>query len=489
MGFSEYSIERVGREFAGAKLGDPRLARRASAVATALARKPSAPLPRALGTSAALEGAYRLMNNQRVTFDLLQQAHADETARRARETSAVLVLHDTTDATFPDHDPDEIGYLPTGKAGFLFHVSLVLDASRWRDAIGVIHGETIHRPQRSKRTGKKKASGRESVIDAARESARWWRGVEAAGQRLQGCNEVIHVADRESDSYELMHRCLESGHRFVFRARVAERRGRIADGDVSTWSTVKAIADASEGVLQREVVLSRRAKKSAPGMNRGNPPRAGRNAALCFSASRVELPRPQYLQAPFPKTLAVNLVHVIERCPPESESPVQWLLYTTEPIDTPEQVARIVDIYRTRWTIEEFNAALKTGCAYEARQFESRHALLNMLALSLPVACELLALRSRARDCPDAPATTVLRWSQIEVLRTMGPTKLSDSPSAREALLAVAALGGHLKNNGEPGWKILMRGMRDLLDYEAAWLAGRQSVGARDQQTNVRGDL
>ena len=54
----------------------------------------------------------------------------------------------------------------------------------------------------------------------------------------------------------------------------------------------------------------------------------------------------------------------------------------------------MVDGYRTRWVIEEFNAALKTGCAYEARQFESRDALLTMLALSLPVACEVLWLRS-----------------------------------------------------------------------------------------------
>ena len=36
---------------------------------------------------------------------------------------------------------------------------------------------------------------------------------------------------------------------------------------------------------------------------------------------------------------------------------------TTEPIDTVEQVLRIVDWYRARWVIEEFFKALKTGCA------------------------------------------------------------------------------------------------------------------------------
>ena len=30
-----------------------------------------------------------------------------------------------------------------------------------------------------------------------------------------------------------------------------------------------------------------------------------------------------------------------------------------------------MNIYRTRWTIEEFFKALKTGCLYEQREFES----------------------------------------------------------------------------------------------------------------------
>jgi hypothetical protein len=37
-------------------------------------------------------------------------------------------------------------------------------------------------------------------------------------------------------------------------------------------------------------------------------------------------------------------------------------------------------------------------------------------------------------------------------------------------------LGGHVKHDGEPGWHVLMRGMRTLLAYEAAWLAAVESV-------------
>jgi hypothetical protein len=38
--------------------------------------------------------------------------------------------------------------------------------------------------------------------------------------------------------------------------------------------------------------------------------------------------------------------------------------------------------------------------------------------------------------------------------------------TARAALLAVAQLGGHINNNGEPSWIVLGRGFQKLLDLE-----------------------
>lgn len=48
---------------------------------------------------------------------------------------------------------------------------------------------------------------------------------------------------------------------------------------------------------------------------------------------------------------------------------------------------------------------------------------------------------------------------------------LTTKPTAREAMLAVAALGGHRTNNGDPGRLVLGRGMRDLLLLELGWKA------------------
>jgi hypothetical protein len=46
-------------------------------------------------------------------------------------------------------------------------------------------------------------------------------------------------------------------------------------------------------------------------------------------------------------------------------------------------------------------------------------------------------------------------------------------------MLAIAALGGHIKNNGDPGWLVLGRGYEKLLVLERGWLAARRK--RRDQ--------
>jgi len=87
---------------------------------------------------------------------------------------------------------------------------------------------------------------------------------------------------------------------------------------------------------------------------------------------------------------------------------------------------------------------------------ESYEALRIALALFLPIAVRLLALRDAARTEPDA-ACVALSARQLQLLRACGRTTLSATPSNKEVLLALAALAGHLRNNGPPGWILLGR--------------------------------
>ena len=60
----------------------------------------------------------------------------------------------------------------------------------------------------------------------------------------------------------------------------------------------------------------------------------------------------------------------------------------------------------------------------------------------------------------------MLSADQITILRAVSKRKLSQRPTADDALFAVAALGGHIKNNGLPGWQTLGQGFQQLLILE-----------------------
>jgi len=173
----------------------------------------------------------------------------------------------------------------------------------------------------------------------------------------------------------------------------------------------------------------------------------------------------------------VTAVEAVEKNPPSGQEPVQWLLLTTERCETIDDALRVVDWYRARWVIEEYFKALKTGCRYEARQFSTAHALLNMLAVTLPIATQLLALRHLSRHRPEAKALIVFTAQQLSLLAALLPkANITADSSVHAALMAVAKLGGHLKRNGAPGWLVLYRGYTRLHHAEAGWQAMR-SVG------------
>jgi hypothetical protein len=469
MEMSDETVGRIVEEFAGLDLGDPRRTRRITKIAAAMAKHPQASLPSALGTAADLEAAYRLLNNEQVDFDDLLAEHRDRTISRAEEAGDVLALHDTTTCTFEHADPREIGYLPTGKAGFFVHTSLIVDARRHRRPLGVLHIEPVWRTQRSGRGSRKtKVSGQEAARWKGRESERWVRSVQECSEHLDGCS-VVHVMDREADKFELCSHMLEQRQRFVVRSR---HNRRLTEGEADDF--LREALHKAPIVAERDVYLSRREGSTAPRSQKLMPARQARMATLSIAAAQVTIRRPKNVAEPHPKSLCLNVVLVRELNAPVGQPPVDWALLTSEPIDTTEQVERIVDIYRLRWVIEEFFKALKTGCIYQERMFESRHALLNVLATSVPIAVELLWMRSRVGDDPSAPAKEIVTSAQLEVLRNMAHRPLPMNPTAGQVLLAIAGLGGHLKRNGAPGWQVLGRGYQRLLDYTAGWTAAQK---------------
>ena len=162
--------------------------------------------------------------------------------------------------------------------------------------------------------------------------------------RLLGSSEREGVASRWTICALLSH-LRAQGLRFVIRG-CYDRRILESASNLTAYMATLPVNN------ERHVALSARTKKHREVRNQ---PRDERLATLEIRAGTVTFRRPKNLPAgDLPSRLEVNVVHVLERNPPEGATPVEWVLLTTEPIETQEGILRVVNIYLRRWLIEEY---------------------------------------------------------------------------------------------------------------------------------------
>jgi hypothetical protein len=451
-------------EFEGIDLPDARLADRLKLIASAVERCPGEAFPVAFGRVAELEGSYRFFNNERVDATRLFTSHFGATAARCHRERDVVVVHDTSEFAFSG-EREGLYALSSKRRGFCGHFSIALSADGQRRPLGALAYSTVRRVEKDP-----EATWLDRFKDPEKESLRWFKGVQSSAVHLGSGARAVHVMDREGDSWELFEKLLADNHLFV--VRLAQDRAIPDNRRVSD-----ALAEA-EVVLERDVSLSeRRDHEERPtAAKKKHPAREERLARLGISAIPLDIRRPRHIHEG-PPSLAVHVVCVREIDPPEGVEPVEWRLVTNLPIGGIDQIAFVVDAYRARWVIEEFFKALKTGCSFLKRQAESLAVLERILAVYTPAAWRLLLLRWVSRHAPDAPAESVVTPVQLQCLRYAAKrTRFSERPTAREAALAVAELGGHIANNGEPGWLVLGRGMDRLAEREMGWLDALQAL-------------
>lgn len=436
--------QQVVNEALGSTFKDRRLAARLANIVGKMAASPAASFP-TIFNAAELEGAYRFFGNPKVTGEIILSGHYTNVVQQGVAARSVLLVHDTTKFVFdPDGERIGLGRIRTGGQAFFGHFSLVLSADGNRRPLGLAALQTWVRDDKP---------------NAPREKDRWARGVDIATSRLGDAVDVVHVMDREADDYALFAHLAKRKQSFVIRLM----HDRILSEQVGEEATkITDILSQVECAVQRSAKLSRRKDSGrSPAQKKTHPARAARTVTLAIGATRIELPRRLTRGDDLPEHLPMNLVRVWEIDAPEGVEPVEWLLLSDQPIETPEQLNSIVDTYRARWTIEEFFKVLKTGCSFEKRQLEEYEALVNALAASIPIACKALELRTQARLEPDSTDVS-LDDDHLFVLRVKGRLKLPEQPTNREVLLAVAAMGGHIKWNGDPGWKTICGGLETL---------------------------
>lgn len=453
------NVQELAAEMRGG-FADERNNQRLETTVRCIARDPTASLPKVC-SSAELEGAYRFLSNPLVTPDQILAPHIESTTRRAAEESRVLVVHDSTIFSFRvDGQRIGLGRARTSTQTFFGHFSLVVSADGERRPLGLAALTTWVRGAEPDGT----------------EHGRWLRQIESTASTLALGSRAIHVFDREGDDYYLFHRVIDAGGHFITRADT----DRHTMGEDGVSERLRTVVTTFEHAVERKVDLSRRKHERLPSKAKTFPARAPRTARLCVAAAPVALMRPGNYggskypdRGDLPQVLTVNVVRVWEPDPPHGCTAVEWILYTNEPISSAAEILDVVDHYRARWVIEEYFKALKTGCAYESRQLHEYEALLNMLAVLAPIAYHALRVRTVARATPDAPASSVATDDELDVLKLLGRRPLPEKPRARDVLLAIAALGGHIKYAPDPGWLTISRGYQQLELLTRGWVAAK----------------
>jgi hypothetical protein len=429
-------------------LGHRRLNRRAARLVGDALDNPGASIPQAAGTAAATQAAYRFLDNPHVRATDLDAAHTAYTLQRlAEHPGPVLVPQDTTPADFTSPARNRrLGQLAHAQHfGFFAHSALAVTGDGL--PLGLLYQYVWLRPPEQR--GKRKH--RRSKETADKESQRWLDAEQACAAVVPPQRLLVMIGDREADFYDYFALPRRPNQHVLVRAK---GRRRLADRDELLGVAVRGLAVAG----QLEVTVPR--KDGRPGRTARVAVRHGTVALAppCTHPRRRQLP-----------PLPVQVVHVVEVGAPAGVEPLQWLLLTTLPVTNFDEAARVVRWYGYRWRVERYHFTLKSGCQLEELQLETAERLRRALALYAMVAARLLYLTYLARQEPGGSCEKVLSREEWEVLwrhHFPGQPLPAGVPPLRQAVWWVARLGGFLgrKRDGEPGVKVLWRGLRKLHD-------------------------
>lgn len=463
-------IAELAQELSGGDFGDARLNQRARSMAELLGQYPNVSIPAALKSRAEIEGAYRFFNNDSVTPDRIVSSHIEATYERIDSVDFALLVQDTTevDLTRPKQQVKGAGPMDCeSRRGGFFHPMIAFDAAGV--PLGLAGQESWTRETISRASKVEKAERRRTTPIEEKESYRWIQGLRWAEKAAAACGDttVVCLGDSEADIYDLFAAATASEQpNLHLLIRAGQNRTTTEKQD---WlDQVRQTAKIGD---QSIAIRARIAKTNAPKSARSRS-REARTAELEIRKARIGLRRPIHGDRDLPASITVNVVLCEETTPPEGEDPIRWMLVTTLPIDSDDDVQRVISSYCVRWQIEVYFRTLKSGCKIERRRFEAIDRVLNALAFFSVIAWRVMYVCHIGRECPEMGCEVMFEPSEWKsVYAVLGKAIPEEgSPSLNEVVRAIARLGGFMNRpNDHPGTQTLWVGLQRTYDLSNAW--------------------
>ncbi len=431
----------INEQWGKAVLGDLRRNSRAIKIAEDLLNKPTASFPELCSNWGTLKAAYRFFNEEDVTFEALQQPHRFNVIEQAQQPGITLFIQDGSELDYTSHNV-ELG--PIGNHhghGFCLHTTLAIRlANNDPSIVGIAHQilwERKKSKQQKTRTQRRACSNEADV---------WANSVKAIKKAPSKCL-WVNIGDRGADIFEFLETCQLQGHKVVIR--MIQNR--------------KVFVNGQEGPIL-EFVKQQMPKGNFELTRRGRDGKPTIKHELQLSWTAVEIKAPKYMgknKKPIPGTY----IRVWEA----KENGLEWILFTTLPVESFEQALEKVKWYSMRWIIEEYHKCLKTGCGVEKRNFQSGKALEAVIGMLGIIAAKLLDLKYIAREGNVLMAKEVIPKDLLGII--IRRYKLEEERlTLKEFWRNVARLGGFIgrKSDGDPGWQTLWKGWIKLLTIQEA---------------------
>jgi hypothetical protein len=462
----------VEEEMATAQLEDRRLNARLGRLLSDLGDRPAASIPAACGGHKEMTAAYRFFDNPKVTHAKVLEPHQASTRRRMAAQAVVLLVQDTTEMnlTRPQHQVEGAGPLDGGaRRGVFVHAMEAFGVDG--TPLGAVSVDIWTRDdQAPKRSVREKARERAKQPIEQKESFRWLQGLRAARDIAQDLVEtrVVCIADSDADIYDLF---VEPRGRRPVDWLIRARRNRGVEACVgSVESRLREQVLAEAVLFTQQITVREREPKTSCETRPRRVARQRRTAEVQVRAASVRLRSPKA----FLPGVTVNVVLASEPDPPAGEVAVEWILVTTLPIDTLQEVRQILQHYSVRWMIEVLFRTWKSGCRIQQRRFEHLDRWLPCMALYWIVAWRVLMLCRLGRSCPGMDCEALFEpaeWQSVWVVTRQGPLP-KEPPSLGVMIRLVAQLGGYVNRPNRidpPGPQTLWLGLQRTHDLAWAW--------------------
>jgi hypothetical protein len=473
---SDWALE----ESASTDFGDERLRKRYAVILSNFGNRPNLSIPAGCSGRAEMEATYRFIHNERVTFDGILAPHRQCTLQRAAKHPIALFVQDTTELDLTRLEKQVIGaggLDGSCRRGLFVHLlhAFSVDGT----PLGTMSAQIINRPEgghRGKRTKVQKEKERTQKPIEQKESMRWLQGLRCVRQAAEQLpdTQCICIADSEADIYELLAepRGTAGGRDidFIFRA-CRDRVLECDDGGGAVPRYPREAVMATPVLYTLQLRIRGRINKTGLELKGRRQPRDSRQATLEVRAASVRLRPPSRPDRKLP-AVKVNVVIAREIDTPPGETPVEWVLLTTLPVETLEQIKAVMEYYCARWGIEILFRTLKSGCRIERRRFERIERTKRALGLYLIAAWRTMFVTRMGRECPQMDCQVIFEPSEWKAVWATTQRKLPPKkrPTLREIVMLIAQLGGHVpRQNSEPGTQTMWIGLQRMYDLASAW--------------------